>query len=68
MKDGSVTIFELFKQTALINADKICAGSDDCRGWERERHLILLWIIKKQVSKRQHFLEINFLLSIMIFA
>ena len=35
MEDGSVTIiniFELFKQTALIGADKICtAGSDDCR-------------------------------------
>ena len=39
MRDGSVTIiniFELFKQTALINDDKICAGSDDCRDWERE--------------------------------
>ena len=38
MLDGSVTIiniFELFKQTALINADKICAGSDHCREWER---------------------------------
>ena len=38
MQDGSVTImniFELFKQTALINADKICAGSDDCREWKR---------------------------------
>ena len=34
MQDGSVTIihiFELFKQAALIGADKICAGSDDCR-------------------------------------
>ena len=34
MQDRNVTIiniFELFKQTALINADKICAGSDDCR-------------------------------------
>ena len=38
MHDGSVIIinmFELLKQTALINADKICAGGDDCREWER---------------------------------
>ena len=38
MQDGSVTIitiFELFKQTAFINADKICAGSDNCKEWER---------------------------------
>ena len=35
---GSVTIiniFELFKQTALIAADKICAGRDDCKECER---------------------------------
>ena len=34
MQDGSVTImhfFELFKQTTLIGADKICYGSDDSR-------------------------------------
>ena len=34
MQDGNVTIikiFEVFKKTALIDADKICAGSDDCR-------------------------------------
>ena len=34
MQDGSVTIitiFELFKQRALIDADKIRAGSDDGR-------------------------------------
>ena len=34
MQDDSITIiniFELFTQTALIGADKICAGSDDCR-------------------------------------
>ena len=34
MQDGSATIvkaFELFKQTPLIDADKICAGNDDCR-------------------------------------
>ena len=38
MKDGSVTIiniFELFKETALTGADKICAGSDGCREGER---------------------------------
>ena len=38
MQDGSVPIldiFELLKQTALIDADNICAGSDDCREWER---------------------------------
>ena len=38
MQDCSATIiniFELFKQTALINANKICAGSDDCRESER---------------------------------
>ena len=36
MQDGSVIIiFELSKQTAMINADKICAGSDDCRVWKR---------------------------------
>ena len=38
IQDGSVTVItisELFKQTALINADKICAGSNDCREWER---------------------------------
>ena len=38
MLDGNVTIinvFELFKQTALINADKICAGSDHCGKWEK---------------------------------
>ena len=44
MQNGSVTIihiFELFKQAALIGADKICAGSDDCREWKREwQHLI----------------------------
>ena len=37
-KMGSVTIiniFELFKQAALIGADKTCTGSDDCREWER---------------------------------
>ena len=34
MQGGSVTItniFELFKQTALIGADKICNDSDDCK-------------------------------------
>ena len=38
MQNGSVTImniFELCKQIAPINADKICADSDDCREWER---------------------------------
>ena len=38
MQDGSATIiniFKLFKQTVLINADKICAGSDDCKEGER---------------------------------
>ena len=38
MQNGSVTIiniFELFNQTALINVDKIYAGSNDCREWER---------------------------------
>ena len=38
MQDGSDTIintFKLFKQTVLINADKICAGSDDCKEGER---------------------------------
>ena len=38
MQDGSVTIiniFELIKQTVLINDDKICAGDDDCIEWER---------------------------------
>ena len=37
MQDYSVTvinIFELFKQIALIRADKICTGSDDCSEWE----------------------------------
>ena len=61
MQDGSVTIihiFELFKQTALIGVDKIWAGSDDCREWQRV-NLILLWIIKNQASKTQNFMEIN---------
>ena len=34
MEDGSVTIIyicELFKETAFIGADKICAGSDNCK-------------------------------------
>ena len=34
MQDGSITIiniFELLKQAVLINGDKICVGSDDCR-------------------------------------
>ena len=38
MQDGSdtiINIFKLFKQTVLINADKICAGSDDCKEGER---------------------------------
>ena len=38
MEDSSATIiniFELFKQTAWINADKIWSGGDDCREWER---------------------------------
>ena len=38
MQDSSLTIiniFELFKQTALINAGKICSGIDDCKEWER---------------------------------
>ena len=37
-KDGSITIiniFELFKQIELVNVDKICVGSDDCKKWER---------------------------------
>ena len=53
MQDRNVTIiniFELFKQTVLINADKICAGSDDCREWEWP-HLIILWIIKNKHLK-----------------
>ena len=61
MQDGSVTIiniFELFKQTALINSGKNCAGSDDCREWGR--HLIPLWIIKRQLSKRQNFTKMKF--------
>ena len=38
MQDSSLTIiniFQLFKQTVLINADKICSGIDDCKAWER---------------------------------
>ena len=38
MQDGSITIiniFELFKETALTDADKNCADSDDCGVWER---------------------------------
>ena len=38
MQDSSVTIiniFELIKQTVLINGDKICAGDDNCIEWER---------------------------------
>ena len=34
MQNGSVTIInilELFKQSTLINAEKTCAGGDDCR-------------------------------------
>ena len=54
MQDGSVTIihiFELLKQTGFALVVMIV-------GSERE-HLILLWIIKKQASKRQNFMEIN---------
>ena len=35
MEDGGVSIkniFELLKQTVLIDADKNCADSDDCEG------------------------------------
>ena len=38
MEDGGVSIkniFELLKQTVLIDADKNCADSDDCEGWDR---------------------------------
>ena len=38
IKDGSITIINilgLFKQIELINVDKICVGSDDCKKWER---------------------------------
>ena len=38
MEGGSVTmknVFEMFKRTALIDADKNCADSDDCGASER---------------------------------
>ena len=35
-----INIFELFKKTALIDTDKICACSDDFKG-VRKVHLIL---------------------------
>ena len=54
MQDGSVTIinvFELCKQTALINADKINAVSDDCRKWEGRIYFFCEWIKNQKKLK-----------------
>ena len=54
MQDGSVTIinvFELCKQTALINADKIYAVSDDCRKWEGRIYFFCEWIKNQKKLK-----------------
>ena len=53
-QDGSVTIinvFELCKQTALTNADKIYAVSDDCRKWEGRIYFFCEWIKNQKKLK-----------------
>ena len=53
MEDGSVpiiNIFELLKQTAMIDAVKNCANSDsdNCEGWDRfifSNSTLLGWIL-----------------------
>ena len=54
MQDGSVTIINVFeqcKQTALINADKIYAVSDDCRKWEGRIYFFCKWIKNQKKLK-----------------